>query len=178
MKNHIKQTGSLLLYTVVFNAVSFVFYFVPAFFSHNFNGIIWIIFGIIQILFTVVYFSKIPLSKVSYEKGLKADLLIYFVILSALSIAVVFYRFKTDSWFTYIFFNTFYPFALTSLLDNIKFYIFLYISENAIKTYCLYRNVMKKSISATVLKALTILIIVMYFLFAVVLLPVFSWSWL
>lgn len=178
MKNHIRQIGSFLLYTIVFNVVSFVFYFVPAFLSHNFDGIIWIIFGIIQILFTVAYFSKIPLSKVSYEKGLKIDLLIYFVILSVLSIVIVFYKFKTDSWFTYIFFNTFYSFALTSLLDNIKLYVILYIFENAIKTYCLYRNVTKKSISATVLKILTILIVVMYILFVVVLLPIFSWSWL
>lgn len=148
---HFKRIGILLLHTLVFNVISFMLYFIPAFLSHNFTGIIWIVLGIIQIIFTVVYFSKIPLFKVSYEKkGLKSDLLIYFIILSVLSIVIAIYRFKTDSWFTYIFFNTFYPFALNSLLDNIKVYVFLYISENAIKTFCLYKNFMKKSISATV----------------------------
>lgn len=119
------------------------FYFVPAFVSHNFTGIHWVILGIIQIPFTVLYFLKIPLSKVSYEKGLKIDLVIYFLILSILSVVAAFYRFETDRWFTYIFFNTFHTLAKTSLLDNINFYIFVCIAENAIKTYCLYRNVMK-----------------------------------
>ncbi len=176
MRNHIRQIGSFLLYTLAFNVVSFVFYFVPAFACHDFIGIQWIALGIIQILFTVVYFSKIPLSKVSYEKGLKFDLVIYFLILSALSIAVAFYRFETDRWFTYIYFNTFHTLTKTSLLDNIVFYIFVCIAENAIKSYCIYRNVMNKSISKTTFKILSILIIVLYLLFVMVLLPIISWS--
>lgn len=176
MRNHIRQIGSFLLCTLAFNVVSFVFYFVPAFASHDFTGIHWMALGIIQILFTVVYFSKIPLSKVSYEKGLKLDLLIYFLILSALSIAVAFYRFETDRWITYIYFNTFHTLTKTSLLDNIVFYIFVCIAENIIKTYCLYRNVMNKSISKTAFKVLSILIVVLYLLFIMVLLPFVVWS--
>lgn len=176
MRNHIRQIGSFLLCTLAFNVVSFVFYFFPAFFCHDFTGIHWMALGIIQILFTVVYFSKIPLSKVSYEKGLKFDLVIYFLILSALSIAVAFYRFETDRWFTYIYFNTFHILTKTSLLDNIVFYIFVCIAENAIKTYCIYRNVMNKSISKTAFKVLSILILVLYLLFIMVLLPLVVWS--
>lgn len=172
MRNHIRQIGSLLLYTLAFNIVSFMFYFVPAFACHDFTGIHWIALGIVQILFTVIYFSKIPLSKVSYEKGLKIDLIIYFLILSALSIVVAFYKFETDSWFTYIFFNTFHTLTSTSLLDNIMFYIFVCIAENTIKTYCLYRNVMNKSISKTAFKVLSILIVVLYLLFVMVVLPI------
>lgn len=150
MISHFKRIGILLLYTLVFNVISFIIYFIPAYLSHSFTGIIWIVLGIIQIFFTAIYFLKIPLSKVSYDKGLKFDLVIYFLILSALSIAVAFYRFETDSWFSYIFFNTFYPFTFISLLDNIKVCIILFLSENALKAYCIYKNFMKKPVSATI----------------------------
>ena len=169
MKNHFKRTGIFLLYTLVFNIISFMFYFIPAFANQNFTGIVWILFGITQICFTVLYFSNVPLLKVSYEKGVKTDLLIYFFILCILSIVIAFYRAETDSWFTYIFFNTFYPLISVSLLDNIKVYIFVYIAENAIKTYCLYRNTKNKHFSKTVFTVFAIITALLYFIFIVVL---------
>lgn len=170
MKNHFKRTGIFLLYTLVFNIISFLFYFIPAFANHNFTGIVWILFGITQICFTVLYFSNVPLFKVSYEKGAKTDLLIYFFILCILSIVIAFYRAETDSWFTYIFFNTFYPLTSSvSLLDNIKVYIFVCIAENAIKAYCLYRNTKNKHFSKTVFTAIAIITALLYFIFIVVL---------
>lgn len=146
-----------------------MFYFIPAFANHNFTGIVWMLFGITQICFTVLYFSNVPLLKVSYEKGVKTDLLIYFFILCILSIVIAFYRAETGSWFTLIFFNTFYPLTLSSLPDNIKVYIFVYIAENAIKTYCLYRNAKNKHFSKTVFTVFAIITGLLYFTFIVVL---------
>lgn len=176
MRSHIRQIGSFLLYTLAFNVVSFVFYFVPAFGNHDFTGTHWMALGIIQILFTVVYFSKIPLSKVSYEKGLKIDLVIYFLILSVLSVVMAYLRADTSPWFTLIYTNTFFTLTLSDFLDYITVYIFVYIAENAVKTYCLYKNVLNKSISKTAFKVLSILIVVLYLLFVMVILPIAVWS--
>ena len=165
MKTHLKRIGTFLIYTLGFNIVSFAVYFFHAFFSHNFTGISWLVFGIAQICFTILFFNKMPLPKTSNEKGFKFDLVTYFLILSALSIAIAFYRFETDSWFTYIYFNTFHTLTKTSLLDNIVFYIFVCIAENAIKTYLFYTNISKKSLSKAVCIILGVIMIIAYIVF-------------
>ena len=175
IKNHFLRTGTFLLYTLVFNVVSFILYFIPAFFTHTFNGIVWLPFGILQVIFTVLFFKNTPLPKVSYDKGTKSDLLLYFLIISALSILVAFYRFETDSWFTYIFFNTFHPLTSSKLLDSIGPYIFVCVAENTIKTFCLYQNTLNKSkMSAKVLSRVSVALIVLYFAYAVVLFILFT----
>lgn len=172
MKTHIKQVSILLLYTLVFNIISFIGYFIPAFFSHNFTGAIWLIFGILQLCFTILFFSAVPLTKMSNEKSVKDDLILYFIILSVLSSIIAIYMYtEGGSWFEYIFFNTFYPFIFTNLLDNLAVYICICLFENAIKTYCLYKNILCKSvlkknsdISILVLALMVILYIVFFVL--------------
>ena len=58
MKTHLKRIGSFLGYTLAFNIISFIFYFLPAFAAHDFYGPIFLIFGIAQICFTILFFNR------------------------------------------------------------------------------------------------------------------------
>ena len=170
MKNHFLRTGTFLLYTFVFNVVSFILYFIPAFSTHTFEGAAWLPYGILQIIFTVFYFKNVPLPKSSSDKGTKLDLLLYFVIISIISVAIIFYKYKVgNDWFTFTYFNTFYHLiGSTSWLDNMGMYIFMWIAENIIKTYCLYKNALGKSkASAKTISRVSVTLIVLYFAFAV-----------
>lgn len=169
MKTHLRRIATLLTYTLVFNIISFAFYFILAFSSHNFEGMIWFVFGMAQVFFTVLFFSKIPVSKISEEKGLKTDLAVYFAVLCALSIVAAILRLETGSWSSFIFFNTFHPLTLSSLLDFLSIYIGVYIIENAIKTYCLYKNMIHKSISKLWSIILTVIMVLLLLVFIVLL---------
>ena len=169
LKTHLLRTGRYLLYTVIYNIISFLFYFLPAFSTHEFSGrIAFVILGIAQILFSVLFFRTIPLGKAGDADGAKPNLLAYFMILSAVSIFISVYRFEnSDSWFLYIFFNTYYSLIQTSFLDNIPTFIFAYLCENAVKTYCLYQNIQKKKMSKVSRIVLTVIIILLYLVFLI-----------
>lgn len=163
MKTHLKRIGSFLGYTLAFNIISFIFYFLPAFAVHDFYGPVFLIFGIAQICFTILFFNKIPLFKISNEKGYKTDLLLYFIILCVLSIVAATYR---SSWLAYIFFNTYYTFPLSSsLFDTLGIFTGIYIIENAIKTYLLYTNISKKSLPKPICITLSVIMILTYIVF-------------
>lgn len=163
MKAHLKRIGSFLGYTLAFNIISFIFYFLPAFAAHDFYGPVFLIFGIAQICFTILFFNKIPLFKISNEKGYKTDLLLYFIILCVLSIVAATYR---SSWLAYIFFNTYYTFPLSSsLFDTLGIFTGIYIIENAIKTYLLYTNISKKSLPKPICITLSVIMILTYIVF-------------
>lgn len=163
MKTHLKRIGSFLGYTLAFNIISFIFYFLPAFAAHDFYGPVFLIFGIAQICFTILFFNKIPLFKISNEKGYKTDLLLYFIILCVLSIVAATYR---SSWLAYIFFNTYYTFPLSSsLFDTLGIFTGIYIIENAIKTYLLYTNISKKSLPKPICITLSVIMILTYIVF-------------
>lgn len=177
IKNHFLRTGTFLLYTLVFNVVSFILYFLPAFFTHTFEGVAWLPYGILQIIFTVFYFKNVPLPKSSSDKGAKLDLLLYFVIISIISVAIIFYKYKIgNDWFTFTYFNTFYHLiGSTSWFDTMGMYIFMWITENIIKTYCLYKNASGKSkASAKTISRVSVALIVLYFAYAVVLFILFT----
>ena len=177
IKNHFLRTGTFLLYTLAFNVVSFVLYFVPAFFTHTFEGVAWLPYGILQLVFTVFFFRNIPLPKLSYDKGTKLDLILYFIIISIVSVAVIFYKYKIgNDWFTFTYFNTFYHLiGSASWFDNMGIYIFMWITENVIKTYCLYKNASGKSkASAKKISRVSVALIVLYFVYAVVLFILFT----
>lgn len=166
MKAHLTRIGTFLGYTLVFNILSFVFYFVPAFAAHDFYGPVFLIFGIAQICFTILFFNKVPLPKVSNEKGLKTDLVLCFIILSVLSIIAAIWRVQTDSWSSYIFFNNYFTFTLSAdFLDTLGVIIGIYIIENAIKIFLFYTNISKKSLSKPICIALSIIMIVAYIVF-------------
>ena len=171
IKNHFFRTGTFLLYTLIFNVVSFVLYFIPAFFTHftdAFAGFIWFPLGILQVIFTVFFFKNIPLPKLSYDKGTKFDLLLYAVIISVLSIVIVLRRFQTDEWFTYIYFNTFHTLTASKLLNFRGLTIFVSIIENVIKTCCLYKNTKGKSkASDKMISKVSVILIALYFAFVV-----------
>ncbi len=163
MKAHLKRIGSFLGYTLAFNIISFIFYFLPAFAAHDFYGPVFLIFGIAQICFTILFFNKIPLFKISNEKGYKTDLLLYFIILCVLSIVAATYR---SSWLAYIFFNTYYTFPLSSsLFDTLGIFTGIYIIENAIKTYLLYTNISKNSLPKPICITLSVIMILTYIVF-------------
>ncbi len=163
MKAHLKRLSTFLIYTLVFNVTSFVGYFSLAFASHHFEGAIWLVFGIVQICFTILFFNKIPLFKISNEKGYKTDLLLYFIILCVLSIVAATYR---SSRLAYIFFNTYYTFPLSSsLFDTLGIFTGIYIIENAIKTYLLYTNISKKSLPKPICITLSVIMILTYIVF-------------
>lgn len=166
MKSHLTRIGTFLGYTLVFNITSFIFYFIPAFAAHDFYGPVFLIFGIAQICFTILFFNKVPLPKASNEKGLKTDLVLYFIILSVLSIIAAIWRVQTDSWSSYIFFNNYFTFTSSAdFLDTLGVIIGIYIIENAIKTFLFYTNISKKSFSKPICIALSIIMIVAYIVF-------------
>lgn len=166
MKTHLKRIGTFLGYTLVFNITSFMFYFIPAFAAHDFYGPVFLIFGIAQICFTILFFNKIPLPKASEDKSLKTDLVLCFIILSLLSIIAAIWRVETDSWSSYIFFNNYFTFTSSAdFLDTTGAIIGIYIIENAIKTYLLYTNFLKKSLSKPICIALSIIMLVAYIVF-------------
>lgn len=168
IKNHFLRTGTFLLYTLVFNVVSFILYFIPAFSTHTFEGVVWLPYGILQIVFTVFFFRNVPLPKLSYDKGTKLDLLLYFIIISIISVAIIFYKYKVgNDWFTFTYFNTFYHLiGSTSWFDNMGMYIFMWIAENIIKTCCLYKNTLGESkASAKTISRVSVTLIVLYFAF-------------
>lgn len=166
IKNHFLRTGTFLLYTLVFNVVSFILYFIPAFSTHTFNGFIWFPFGILQVVFTVFFFRNVPLPKLSYDKGTKIDLLLYAVIISILSVVIVLRRFETDEWFTYIFFNTFHTLTSSKLLNFSGLTILVCIIENIIKTCFLYKNTLGESkATAKKISIVSVTLIVLYFAF-------------
>ena len=170
IKNHFLRTGTFLLYTLVFNVVSFILYFIPAFCTHTFEGVAWLPYGILQVIFTVLFFKNVPLPKSSSDKGTKLDLILYFIIISIVSVAVIFYRYKIgNDWFTFTYFNTFFHLiGSTSLFDNMGMYIFMWITENIIKTYCLYKNASGKSkVPAKTISRVSVALIVLYFVFVV-----------
>ena len=177
IKNHFQRTGVFLLYTFVFNVVSFILYFIPAFFTHTFEGVAWLPYGILQIIFNVFYFKNLPFPKSTSEKGTKLDLILYFIIISIVSIAIIFYKYKIgNDWFTFTYFNTFYHLiGSTSWFDNMGMYIFIWITENIIKTYCLYKNTLGKSkASAKTISRVSVALIVLYFVYAIVLFILFT----
>ncbi|MDE5604022.1 MAG: hypothetical protein K2I73_00380 [Eubacterium sp.] len=161
---HIKRLSAFLIYTLIFNVVSFIFYFIPAYLAHDFFGAKWLIFGITQIGFTILFFNKVPLFKQSNEKGYKTDLVLYFLIICVLGIAAAIYKSKTNLWFTYIFFNTYFTF---DIFNTLWMYIGICITENALKTFFLYRNSSKKSLSKPILITLSIITILTYAAFFV-----------
>lgn len=163
MKTHLKRIGTFLIYTLVFNIISFAIYFFHAFFSHNFEGIIWLVFGIAQICFTILFFNKVPLPKASNEKGFKTDLLLYFIILCILSIVIAISRENNGSWFNYIFFNTYFTFAI--YFDTLGVFIGIYIIENILKTYLIYTNISKKTLSKPLCITLSVIMILAYIVF-------------
>lgn len=166
MKAHLTRIGTFLGYTLAFNILSFVFYFVPAFAAHDFYGPVFLIFGIAQICFTILFFNKVPLPKASNEKGLKTDLVLYFIILSVLSIIAAIWRVQTDSWSSYIFFNNYFTFTSSAdFLDTLGAIIGIYIIENAIKTFLFYTNISKKSLSKPVCIALSVIMILVFIVF-------------
>lgn len=168
IQNHFLRTGTFLLYTLVFNVVSFILYFIPAFSTHTFEGVAWLPYGILQIIFTVFYFKNVPLPKSSSDKGTKLDLLLYFVIISIISVAVIFYKYKVgNDWFTFTYFNTFYHLiGSTSWFDNMGMYIFMWIAENIIKTCFLYKNTLGESkASVKKISIVSVTLIVLYFAF-------------
>lgn len=166
MKTHLKRIGSFLGYILAFNIISFIFYFLPAFAAHDFYGPVFLIFGIVQICFTILFFNKVPLPKALNEKGLKTDLVLCFIILSVLSIIATIRRVQTDSWLAYIFFNTYYTFPLSSsLFDTLGIFTGIYIIENAIKTYLLYTNISKKSLPKPICITLSVIMILTYIVF-------------
>lgn len=176
MKNHFLRTGTFLLYTLVFNIVSFILYFIPAFFTHTFEGVAWLPYGILQLVFTVFYFKNVPLPKSASDKGTKLDLILYFILISTVSVAVIFYKYKVgNDWFTFTYFNTFYHLiGSASWFDNIGMYIFMWITENIIKTYCLYKNASGKSkASAKTVSRVSVALIVLYFVYAAILFILF-----
>ncbi|MDE5604021.1 MAG: hypothetical protein K2I73_00375 [Eubacterium sp.] len=164
MKGHLKRIGTFLIYTLIFNVVSFSIYFFHAFLAHKFEGAIWLVFGIAQICFTILIFNKILLPKISNEKGIKIDLFLYFIILCILSIVAAIYR---SDWFAHIFFNTYYTFPLSSSIfdDTLGVYIGIYFIENALKTYLLYTNISKKLLSKPICIALSVIMILAYIVF-------------
>lgn len=170
MKNHFLRTGTFLLYTLAFNIISFILYFLPAFFTHTFEGIAWLPYGILQVIFTVFFFKNVPLPNSTSEKGTKLDLILYFIIISIVSIAIIFYKYKVgNDWFTFTYFNTFYHLiGSTSWFDTMGMYIFMWTTENTIKTYCLYKNAFGESkTSAKVISRVSVTLVVLYFVFAV-----------
>ena len=156
MKTHLKRIGTFLIYTLGFNIVSFILYFTLAFSSHYFEGIVWVVFGTMQICFTILFFNKIPLYKISNEKGIKKDLLLFFIILCALSIIAEIFRLETDSWFSYVFLNTYFTFSSASIFNT---YIGIYIIENALKTYLLYTNISKKTLAKPICIVLGVIMV-------------------
>lgn len=177
MKNHFLRTGTFLLYTLAFNVVSFILYFLPAFFTHTFEGVAWLPYGILQVAFTVFFFKNMPLPKSVSDKGTKLDLILYFIIISIVSVAIIFYKYKVgNDWFTFTYFNTFYHLiGSASWFDTMGMYIFMWITENVIKTYCLYKNASGKSkASAKTISRTSVALIVLYFAYAVVLFILFT----
>lgn len=167
MKNHIKHIGTFLLYTFAFNVISFVLYFLPAFANHNFEGSIYLFFGIIQLCFTMLVFRNIPMPKTTDKKGVRSELIIYFIIISILSVAAAFYRWETGNWSSLMFFNTFFSFTLTSFLDELYIYIIFYLIENIIKTYFIYKRISKPPVSKKQNVIFSISILLSYFVFIV-----------
>ncbi|MCI9642136.1 MAG: hypothetical protein HFJ98_05010 [Eubacterium sp.] len=166
MKTHLKRIGSFLGYTLAFNIISFIFYFLPAFAAHDFYGPVFLIFGIAQICFTILFFNKVPLPKALNEKGLKTDLVLCFIILSVLSIIATIWRVQTDSWLSYIFFNNYFTFTLSAdFLDTLGAIIGIYIIENTIKTFLFYTNISKKSLSKPICITLSVIMILTYIVF-------------
>lgn len=155
-----KHTGIMLLYTLVFNVISVVGYFFSRLLSHNSSEFIWIVFGILHLWFTILFFSFVPLIHVSNDKNIKTDLLLYFIILSILSVITYFCGLETDNWFIYLLLDSAY---ISDLLSSFAGYFCFYLFTGAIKTYCLYKNISRKTISDKRLKlcvALLILIVV------------------
>ncbi|MDE5604023.1 MAG: hypothetical protein K2I73_00385, partial [Eubacterium sp.] len=69
MKTHIRRISTFLIYTLIFNAISFIFTSFLETYEHYFEAIILPVFCITQICFTILFFNKVPLYKISNEKG-------------------------------------------------------------------------------------------------------------
>ena len=162
MKGNLKRISTFLGYTIAYNFISFIFFFILSQF-HNFFGPIVLIFVITQICFTILFFNKIPLPKTSNEKGFKTDLALYFIILCILSVAIAISEKANGSWFNYMFVNTYYTFAMSfSFLDTLGVFIGVYIIENVIKTFLLYTNISKKTLPKPVCIILSVIMVLAF----------------
>ena len=163
MKGHIKRLSVFLLYTLVYNTISSGIYVFQQTFLHNSESIGWFVFGIAQVCFTILFFNKVPLPKVSNEKQLKTDSLIYFLILCVASSLA-----EMGIGIIFLLPNT-YTFSLPfdSLPETAKLYIYLGIclTENALKAFMLYTNSLKKPLSKAVCIILGVIMIIAYIVF-------------
>lgn len=160
MKTHIKRISTFLIYTLSFNVISYIFSYPLDTYGHYFEKMIFLVVGITQICFTILFFNKIPLYKTSNNREIKKDLLLYFLILCVLSIAAALFRIILGNSFICIFFNTYFTFTVSASFFNTSIlYIGICIIENAIKTYLLYTNISKKTLSKPICIALSVIMI-------------------
>lgn len=167
MKAHIKRISIFLLYTLVFNTISFMLFSFLETYEHYYEAIILLVYGIVQICFTILFFNKVPLPKTSNKKDIKTDLLIYFLILciaSALAemgIGIIFLMPNT-----YTFLLSFNSLSATSELYA---YLSILIIENALKTFMLYTNISKKTLSKPICIVLSVIMVLPIIAFLVLL---------
>ncbi len=133
MKRTYRYTIDLIIYTIVFNFISFIPFFLISFAAHNYDTNIWLVYGIAQVFFTFLVFRNVPFLKISDKIKVNKILVPYFVIMSAVSVIMAIIMYKTDSWFTLMFTNTFYTIQFFDLFNYLPLCIGIYLLENALK---------------------------------------------
>lgn len=167
MKKTFTLTLRFILFTVIFNIISFSVYFFTQFTFHMDSGEIWLPIALAQVVFTVLVFRVFfnILDDKIYEKQILIQALaIYCIFFSVLSVIMVLLR--NDGWYSYIFTNTFYLFNLSvNELDETPYYIIIYFLENILKCVCLYlssRNIKMKKISKIICITVIILLVTIF----------------
>jgi len=158
MKNTINLFVKYIVFTLLFNVISFVLFFSLFFGFHFDSNISWLVFACAQFLLTILVFQQCfnIYGKVYENKHIFISLSAYFILMTVLSFIMI--PLRNDGWYSLIFTNTFHVFCFNSLFDINKGYVIAYVTENIIKTICLYlssRNLKMNKILTIVLSIVT-----------------------
>ncbi len=151
MKKILSSILKLQLITIIFNFLTLVFY-LPIYMIFGEDGIGWIAFYIIQLVFMILFFTIIgKLFFENYDNKLFLINFIVSIIFSEIMVALIVYNSKVGGWIPMSISNSFFTFVNFRLFtafdtnNEIVFFrmSFFYILENVIRYLCLGLSVRK-----------------------------------
>ncbi len=165
MKNTLNLFIKYIVFTLLFNLISFALFFSLFFLFHFDSNVSWLVFACAQFLLTILVFQQCfnIYGKVYENNHILIALSAYFVLMTALSFIMI--PLRNDGWYSLIFTNTFHVFCFNSLFDINKCYVVAYVTENVIKAICLYLASKNMKMNKMMTIVLLIVTAILFFVF-------------